>query len=583
MTNQESEIWIMSKTILNLIIGLTFSNLYSQNTQSFTRDFITSSGIYGYVEVLTQPTGFGTLSIQQKRTVVQGINNFNGNSLSEYGISFPFDCSNCFFYADGTVSMQIRDVIGRSSGSFSKGGTINLNSGLNRSVNWSSGVVNLHNSALSKYREGNYWEKNGRVESLNIYSVKGADLGNITRAVDLYNKAKQKTDRFNNLISLASNSSLSDNQKLSYLNQAKQYAQTNVEQNQVNSAINKLNQQIQQKKQQNQNTSTSTTTQSIGAISTVSKNTTDTTASNQNQVMYDANGLPTTPEIEAIKARSQAEYERKVEKIQAITNLAVDVFNYFEQRRQQRQQAYERQLQREQQEREKKQIFNRQANEYRKEYKAVVDARKKLVNQPKLISTLDEDGTGFKPLYIYFAYVPNDYDYYSENVKYPSTLDFKINPEVDIKFSPVFAFFPYSNGQYPFIEDVKSQIINEYFGSKANYNKIFFFKWERNVEDVVNSLKNNMNKAINKHYFNNAIPSSNSQIIFLNSKIKTSQSKDYWTGEKVKKKSNEKIDYFNNDKPKSKSKKDYWNTSKKKKTVKDTTKTKKKKVNYWDN
>tara|TARA_R100001369_G_scaffold66562_4_gene93726 strand:+ start:700 stop:2427 length:1728 start_codon:yes stop_codon:yes gene_type:complete len=575
----------MNKIILNLILGFTFLSVYSQNTQSFTRDFRTSSGIYGYVEILTQPTGFGTLAIQQKRTVVQGINNFNGNSLSEYGISFPFNCSNCFFYADGSVSMQIRDVIGRSSGSFSKGGTINLNSGLNRTINWYAGVAEKHNEIRRKYNDDNYWEANGRVESLNIYSVKGADFGNITRAVDKYNKAKQKADKFNNLISQASNSSLSDNQKLSYLNQAKQYAQTSAEQNQVNTAINNLNQQIQQKKQQNQNTTTSTTTQSIGNISSVSSNTsTSTSTTSQKQIMYDANGLPTTPAIEAIKARSQAKYERNMQKVQVISNAVTGLVNYFEQQRQQRLAYEERQRQLKAQEERKKELFRSQVSQYRSEYKKIINARKSFLNQVKLNSTLDEDGTGFKPLYIYFAYVPKNYDYYYENVSYPSTLDFKINQNIDVKFSPVFGFFPYSNGQYPFIRDIKNQILYDHFGNKVKDYDVVFFQWKNSVEDVVSSLKGNLNKAVNESYFANAIPSSNNEIVFLNSKVNASQSKDYWTGKKVKTKNSKKVDYFNTDKKQSSNKKtDYWKTNKLKKTQKDTVKTKKNKVNYWDN
>lgn len=570
----------MNKIILNLIFGLTFLSVYSQNTQSFTRDFRTSSGIYGYVEILTQPTGFGTLAIQQKRTVVQGINNFSGNSLSEYGINFPFNCSNCFFYADGSVSMQIRDVIGRSSGSFSKGGTINLNSGLNRSVDWSPGVVDLHNSALNKYREGNYWERNGRVESLNIYSVKGADFGNVTRAIEKHNAAKRKTDKFNKLISQASNTSLSNNQRLSYLNQAKQYAQTSEEENKVDSAINSLNQEIKSEQNQNTRSANNSTSQNIGNISAVSSNT--STASSQNQVFYDANGMPTTPAIEAIKARSQAKYERNMQKVQVISNVLTGLVSYFEQQRQNRLAYEERQRQLKEQEERKKELFRSQASQYRSEYKKIIRSRKSFLNQVKLKSTLDIDGTGFKPLYIYFAYVPKDYDYYYENVSYPSTLDFKINQEIDVKFSSVFGFFPYSNGQYPFINDVKQQILEDHFGNKTKDYDVVFFPWEDSVESIVSSLRSNLNKAVNESYFANAIPSSNDEIVFLNSKISASQSKDYWTGEKVKAKSTKKVDYFGSDSQKVNSKKDYWNTQKKKKTVKDSTKTKKK-VNYWDN
>lgn len=524
----------MKRIVFTLLFSLTFTSSFAQNTQNFTRQFQTSSGIYGYVEIITQPTGFGTLAIQQRRTVIEGINNFSGNSLSDFGVSFPFNCSNCFFYADGTVSMQIRDVYGRSSGTFSKGGTINLNSGINRFIDWAPGVKEQHNQALSKYKEGNYWERNGRVETLNIYNVRGGDFGKITDALRRYNSA----------------------------------------QNQNKTA----------------NSQAQASTPTIGNLSSVSRNSSNnsystTTTTSNNGVMYDSNGLPTTPEIEAQKARSQAQYARRMEQIQYATQALTAIANVIEQNRQARL-AYEReQRMKEQMEEERKNQFYYQANQYRKQYKSIIKARQDYLNQPKLKSTLNEDGAGFKPLFIYFAYIPKDYDYYYENVNYPNTMKFKINEDTKIQFSQVFAFFPYSNGQYPFIEDIKNKILTEYFGNKAGNYHAVFFGWEKSVKAITSSLKKNMDLAVSTYFFGSASPPQTNQITFLNDKVNQSESKDYWTGEKVKKKSNEKIDYFNQGKPKSKSKKDYWNTSKKEKTEKNTTKTKskKKKVNYWDN
>ncbi|WP_452223862.1 hypothetical protein [Lacinutrix chionoecetis] len=338
------------------------------------------------------------------------------------------------------------------------------------------------------------------------------------------------------------------------------------------------------KNYQNQNitSANNTTSKNIGNISSVSSNT--STTSSQNQVYFDAkSNMYTTPEIEAIKARSQAKYERNMEKVQVISNAVTGLVNYFEQQRQQRLAFEERQRQLKAQEERKKELFRSQASQYRSEYKKIISARKSFLKQLKLKSTLDEDGTGFKPLYIYFAYVPKNYDYYYENISYPSTLDFKINQNIDVKFSPVFGFFPYSNGQYPFISDIKNKILYDHFSNKAKDYDVVFFQWKNSVEDVVSSLKGNLNKAVNESYFASAIPSNNNNIVFLNTKINASQSKDYWTGQKVKTKNTKKVDYFGNDSKKTKPKKDYWKTSKKKKTVKDSTNAKKKKVNYWDN
>lgn len=317
----------------------------------------------------------------------------------------------------------------------------------------------------------------------------------------------------------------------------------------------------------NQNTPStpSNTTQSIGNISSVSRNT--NTTSSQDQVYFDIkSNMYTTPEIEAIKVRSQAKYERDMQNVQAISNAVTGIVNYFEEQRQQRLAYEEVERRKEAQEERRKEIFSNQANQYRNELNKIIDARKSFLNQSKLKSTLEEDGTGFKPLFIYFAYAEKDYDYYYENVVYPSTLDFRINQNIDVQFSSVFGFFPYSNGQYPFINDIRQKILDEYFSNKINNYDVVFFQWENSVESVVASLKTNMNKAVNENYFSNSIPSNENNIIFLNSKISRSDSKDYWTGKKIRQKTKDKIDYFD-----------------KVKSTKDTTKTKKKKTNYWDN
>ena len=190
--------------------------------------------------------------------------------------------------------------------------------------------------------------------------------------------------------------------------------------------------------------------------------------------------------------------------------------------------------------------FNEQAKKYRSKVKTIIRARKSFVNQPKLKSTVYEDGSSFKPIYIYFAFVDKDYHYSKENIKFPNTMEIKINETAKVQFSQVFAFFPYSNGQYPLISDIKKKILNEHFRNTSNDFEVFFFPWERSVKNIVNSLQQNMNDAVSKHYFANAIPSNKNEIEFIVSNSSASQTKDYWTGEQVKKKETKKTDYWKN-------------------------------------
>lgn len=179
-----------SITIILLgLVSLIHGTCVAQRTQYFTKNFETPSGIYGYVKVSTTPSTVGSayLMINQQAVVVEGIQtngtHFNGNDLDNQGVSFPFTCTNCFFYADGEAKMLLNGTA--YYGKFNTGGTINRGSGTNQSVNFSQAAKDLHNSIRKETGIGN-WEATGSVNYINISSVKGADFGKITRAVNNY-------------------------------------------------------------------------------------------------------------------------------------------------------------------------------------------------------------------------------------------------------------------------------------------------------------------------------------------------------------------------------------------------------------
>lgn len=240
------------KKLLSFFVFLIISTTaIAQKSQYFTKDFTTSSGIYGYAKITTQPTtvGFGYIWIQQDAVVVQGVNyngqNYTGNTLSNYGVTFPFNCSNCFFYADGRASMNIKGNF--YYGNFSKGGTIN-SGGLgktNQSINFSEKAKQLHNDEVRRLGYS-LWERNGRVESLNIHKVKGADFGKITRAIDNYNRDREKTEKYNSLTDRA-NRTNDPNEKISLLKQALSYADGQ-QKAAINSEINRINNELRQQR-----------------------------------------------------------------------------------------------------------------------------------------------------------------------------------------------------------------------------------------------------------------------------------------------------------------------------------------------
>jgi hypothetical protein len=215
------------KTIKKLLVLLFCSisfNAFTQQTQRFTKSFSNDNGIYGYVEVSTQPFSWGMLFVQLDRVVVEGyrtsIGNFSGNQLDDYNVSFPFDCSNCFVDVNGSASMRIRDSYSRVSGDF-KTRVFSMDKS-NPTVGFSNEVKTRHDEARNKYNDGNYFESNGTVDYLNVYKVSGADLGRITDAARKYAKDEQKREKYNSLLSNARSES-DPNQKLGLLRQAQNF------------------------------------------------------------------------------------------------------------------------------------------------------------------------------------------------------------------------------------------------------------------------------------------------------------------------------------------------------------------------
>ncbi|WP_170134742.1 WG repeat-containing protein [Marinirhabdus gelatinilytica] len=229
--------------------------MFSQSPQIFHEPFRTSSDIYGYTTTKTKPTGFGTLAIEQLATIIEGVNGYSGSDLQEFGITFPMRCTNCYYYVSGEVSMKIPDNDFRSRANFSQGGSVNLNSGLNRSISWNDLTIKRHNEALTKYRQGNYWENTGRVESIKISEVKGADFGLITRAIEKFEKKKLNRSKYLYHLKKANYSgNPSYQERLSFAMEARTFAQSVSEISEIESLITKLKGKLNSEKEQKTST-----------------------------------------------------------------------------------------------------------------------------------------------------------------------------------------------------------------------------------------------------------------------------------------------------------------------------------------
>lgn len=237
--------------------------MYSQRSKTFKIQFNESySGysVYGYVEVITD-IGHGVdnqMGTQLRKIIIESViidgRNYTGNQLYEYGgVSFPMDCRG-YTWVSGKVSMYSSNLSVRVYGTLKSGGSLNTGANTTQGVSFSQGVFNRPD-----------WVRTGNVESIKIGSVKlNCDIG---RAVNKYKlkkkeeaEKKQKQSKYKNLIAKGKNTSYSDNSRLGYLREARQYATSTYEQNQVNNAIRNLEQSIENKNKTRSSSSNSSST-----------------------------------------------------------------------------------------------------------------------------------------------------------------------------------------------------------------------------------------------------------------------------------------------------------------------------------
>lgn len=253
----------MKKKLFILLVFIFSSNYFveAQTLQKFRKQFETNSGIYGYVDITTKPTAVGApyIWIQQDAVVVEGIKGENGRltgfDLSDYGVTFPFSCSNCYFFTEGTASMVLNGV--RYYADYEKGAAIHRGGAgkSNSTVHFSREVKDLHNEIRKKLDlDESPWETTGRIEEINAYGVAGADFSKITGAKRKYEKKLKEKKKYDELMNLAKNQS--GQEKIETLNKAKEYAEDTSE---IDSEIRKTKEEI--KKQSSEESNKSNLTQ----------------------------------------------------------------------------------------------------------------------------------------------------------------------------------------------------------------------------------------------------------------------------------------------------------------------------------
>jgi co-chaperonin GroES (HSP10) len=403
----------------------------------------------------------------------------------------------------------------------------------------------------------------------------------LSSKIEAFEKKKLNTKKYNSLMFTAGNTAdLYD--KLQILKKALQIVPNAREKTITKISIKNLKEKIATKekeakekiKKENQSsakgivltsTSTKKNTSKVSAV----------TSSSKAKTSYNYTP-PTSYNVSKTMARNNTFYQQSFSQIDKAADQLSSLFSSMIDRKQKQREARARAIalknQRIEDEKKRKQYFYNQADRYIKEMQDIVNKRKAFFIEKQNNPTYNLNGASFEPIYIIYAYTKKGYDRYYDYARYPD-MKIKLNMEqATVYFSPVMAVFPFSDGSYPYYEDIKRNIVNNHITiDQSNYD-ITFLNAETSVDKIINSLTKTMNTVVYKHEFSSAVPSKNNNIIFLNDKIVDSNHVDYWTGKAIKRKETKKIDYFKTKKTTKKSKIDYFKT-------KDSIP--KKKIDYW--
>jgi hypothetical protein len=128
--------------------------------------------VYGTAYIVAKPktVGFGYLTVQLNKLVVEGINEYSSNELAENGIVFPYTVkSGAYMKIRGNACIQFENRYDKECVNFNPGESLHIG-GLGKVdvlMPFSQNAKDKHNARLRK--DGyNTWEKDGYATAIYI-------------------------------------------------------------------------------------------------------------------------------------------------------------------------------------------------------------------------------------------------------------------------------------------------------------------------------------------------------------------------------------------------------------------------------
>lgn len=237
----------MKKFYLIIVTLLFHFNLNAQQTHNHEINFKTQDGVFGRVFVKSKPSLFNYyIDITATKVIIEGISNGGSifkNDLAEYGVVFPYDCNNCFFQVKGNVlTTDGLPIVGYFGG----GKYVHSNAKTSYEVNFNQGAIKRLKEYFNQKRV-DIWQTKGHINEITISNVQGSDLGKAINAKKQADKDKEKIEKFNKLIwEVEGNNKLSNEERLTLLRKAGQYARNEKEFNKIQSLDDEIQKKIEQ-------------------------------------------------------------------------------------------------------------------------------------------------------------------------------------------------------------------------------------------------------------------------------------------------------------------------------------------------
>lgn len=157
-------------------------------------------------------------------------------------------------------------------------------------------------------------------------------------------------------------------------------------------------------------------------------------------------------------------------------------------------------------EREKAELLRKQKVEFeamatsaRKAKEDIINSRKSFIQEEiEVARTYNYFAKNKETIFIFYVTAQENYDSYNEEIVFPDKISIDINESAELYFSPILEIHPNSNGEYPYLKDIKYKISENFIAEDRKLLKIY--NWSNSLEDAQRAYNRESKKAVSSNF-----------------------------------------------------------------------------------